>query len=1141
MKRLLRYGLGMLMVTLLVMLSAVYAPPEASAATTSLTIKKLASDKTTVLEERTVTYQELEAGKLNDGTSIQVTGDGNTRYYHQGPVFVDNPDEATQEMLRWNEAEDTNWDTKDMGALKGTNVKDLCNLVGGMVPGDTLRIKATDGLTKTFAYKNVYEYTDREGPMVVCWYKDGKYPDSGYSDGMRLVWFAKATYKEGPTSIGGLPSGDYHVFGNWDWHEAADPEYWYYYMQGSEKYPTTTGLSVQYVSELTIYSNEPAPSVPVAAFTADTTSGTAPLMVSFTDQSTNSPTSWAWDFDNDGTVESTEQNPSYQYTEAGTYSVKLTVTNAAGSDDETKISYITVSAAPTMDFLYDGTVNLSPGETFEVTAYNSDLKYTVNETTPLGALQAAATASGFTYDVTDKNYGSSGALLLDNVGDYSYVKGGSEWYAYVNDVYKDGFNNADDALNLIELVSGDKVEFYYADADDNNLDTVKAAATAAVKTVVSTGDTPGDGWTLQLSGAKNQSVTKAYFENGLACASSSHKVSWTDGDGNVWGGVPLWLLVGMVDDDPDAGPDHFNFNDELATQNYQIKVISGDGWSATLDSAAIARNGGYIVANTLNDEPLPEKTVNEKPCWPLHLKGSSVLSGAQVGNIVRIELSGLPAPQEGWALEMLGDVSDTITQEEFEDGLACTGSGHYQEWTDNDGNVWSGVPLWVLLGAVDDIEESSHWTFDDSSAANYTVKVIAGDDFSRTFNGADVAGSNDYIIANECNGDPLTGDSWPLRLVGSGVAKDDGSLGGSAVGNIVKIEIPELQTPEAETGSWNLTLNGRISDVISQAEFEAALACPNSGHLVEWTDGEGNVWSGIPLWLLTGWVDDRQPHDYDANQATAGYTILVKAGDGYTKDFASADVTWSNNYIIANECNGDPLTGDSWPLRLVGAGVAKDDGTLGGTSVGNIAEIEITDFGTIQPVPEVRIIKYDEDGVTILEEMTVDYQWMENESGLDVIGDGTTVYRYEGITNNPGDVWDADETYPGGYKIQNAVKGTRIRDLCELVGGMGAGTEIVLVAKDDYETRLPYSSIYTDPSVQERQGDAILAWWADGKYVPNYKDGMRLFFTPEDHIYGQWDMHETLPEQYWHYYFSDGVQYPSCAGLSAKYITTIKI
>ncbi len=35
----------------------------------------------------------------------------------------------------------------------------------------------------------------------------------------------------------------YHVFGNYDWHEAADPEYWYYYQSGGENYPTTTGLS----------------------------------------------------------------------------------------------------------------------------------------------------------------------------------------------------------------------------------------------------------------------------------------------------------------------------------------------------------------------------------------------------------------------------------------------------------------------------------------------------------------------------------------------------------------------------------------------------------------------------------------------------------------------------------------------------------------------------------------------------------------------------------------------------------------------------------------------------------------------------------------------------------------------------------
>jgi PKD repeat protein len=84
---------------------------------------------------------------------------------------------------------------------------------------------------------------------------------------------------------------------------------------------------------------------PVAAFSAAPTSGSAPLTVAFTDASTNSPTAWAWDFNNDGVVDSTAQNPSYIYTTAGTYTVNLTAINAAGSDDEVKTGYVTVSAA----------------------------------------------------------------------------------------------------------------------------------------------------------------------------------------------------------------------------------------------------------------------------------------------------------------------------------------------------------------------------------------------------------------------------------------------------------------------------------------------------------------------------------------------------------------------------------------------------------------------------------------------------------------------------------------------------------------------------------------------------------------------------------------------------------------------------
>lgn len=341
------YGLKSLLAMTVIMLITAFtlvtaAPQPAAAATTSVTITKYDSDRTTILEQKTVTWQELAAGLLSDGTTMPIMGDGITHYYHQGPVFIDDPDEATEQLLRWDPEETTNWDTKDMGALRGTAFTDLCNLVGGMSEGDDLQVRASDGWYKYFAYENVYQYPSSTGPMVLCWEKNGLTPLTGYNEGMRLVWFAEATYKDYTTSIVGLPPGYYHVFGNWDWHEAAAEEYWYYYMQGSEKYPTTTGLSGQVVQYLNIYSAPPV--APTAAFTADTTNGTAPLAVSFTDQSTGTePLTYAWDFDNDGTVDSTEQNPSYEYSTAGTYSVKLTVTNSAGSDDEIKTDYITVN------------------------------------------------------------------------------------------------------------------------------------------------------------------------------------------------------------------------------------------------------------------------------------------------------------------------------------------------------------------------------------------------------------------------------------------------------------------------------------------------------------------------------------------------------------------------------------------------------------------------------------------------------------------------------------------------------------------------------------------------------------------------------------------------------------------------------
>jgi PKD repeat protein len=101
-----------------------------------------------------------------------------------------------------------------------------------------------------------------------------------------------------------------------------------------------------------------ATSVPVASFSSNVTSGAAPLSVSFTDLSTNEPTSWLWNFGDGNT--STEQTPNHTYIAAGTYTVSLNATNAAGSDTTSEANYIHAAVAPVSGFSADVTSGAVP-------------------------------------------------------------------------------------------------------------------------------------------------------------------------------------------------------------------------------------------------------------------------------------------------------------------------------------------------------------------------------------------------------------------------------------------------------------------------------------------------------------------------------------------------------------------------------------------------------------------------------------------------------------------------------------------------------------------------------------------------------------------------------------------------------------
>ncbi|WP_062400720.1 hypothetical protein [Methanogenium cariaci] len=163
--------------------------------------------------------------------------------------------------------------------------------------------------------------------------------------------------------------------------------------------------------------------------------------------------------------------------------------------------------------------------------------------------------------------------------------------------------------------------------------------------------------------------------------------------------------------------------------------------------------------------------------------------------------------------------------------------------------------------------------------------------------------------------------------------------------------------PESRS-DWTLTLNGAISETIDRAGFEHGVVCADSKHKATWTDGD-NLWSGMPLWLLCGWVDDENTHGpFNDELAAAGYTVTVidygpdnVAGtdDDYSVELASADVARNNNMIVANENHGKPPLSESggdkpqWPLRLVGSDLAK------GQMISSIDEIQLTNF----PVPVV--------------------------------------------------------------------------------------------------------------------------------------------------------------------------------------------
>jgi hypothetical protein len=101
-----------------------------------------------------------------------------------------------------------------------------------------------------------------------------------------------------------------------------------------------------------------------------------------------------------------------------------------------------------------------------------------------------------------------------------------------------------------------------------------------------------------------------------------------------------------------------------------------------------------------------------------------------------------------------------------------------------------------------------------------------------------------------------------------------------------------------------------------------------------WTDtadaANPVTYKGLPLYMLVGRIDDKDPLTFNSRLAKRGYSVVIEAVDGYTVTWTSQEIKGRKDLIVAERANGAPLPLGSlkekdgvwswkptWPLKLV--------------------------------------------------------------------------------------------------------------------------------------------------------------------------------------------------------------------------------
>ncbi len=470
---------------------------------------------------------------------------------------------------------------------------------------------------------------------------------------------------------------------SWDWafgdggtSTAQNPNYTYT-AAGTYTVTLTATNAVGSDDEIkTGYITVTAPAAPVAAFTGTPTSGSYPLSVGFTDQSSGSPTSWSWTFGDGGT--STAQNPNYTYTAVGTYTVTLTATSPYGSDGETKVDYITVT---------------EPGVTTYVTASS--------ETAVTGTVSGTYAATAQADDVRQ------------SITEIAYTGHPRKTYSYLEHRW-----------NFDLPVGGDATFRLEASRTDN----------AEGDSFVFTYSTDGATWLPLVTVA---SATEQAYSAALGALSGAITVRVVDSD-RTWGNLALdavsvdWMAFEMGDVQPVVPT--ANFAGTPTSGEYPLDVqftdlSTGDptGWSWTFGDSGTATTQS------------PSHTYTTAGVYTVSLTASNAQGGdtaTKTGYITVTEpgqgattlhVDAMTVTRRKVGPNYLGSCVVTIVDDAGQPVANATVSASYDGATNGTANGVTAADGTVTLESVSVKKPVGEWCFEVTNVTHGTLAYVSGD------------------------------------------------------------------------------------------------------------------------------------------------------------------------------------------------------------------------------------------------------------------------------------------------------------------------------------------------------------------------------------------------------------------------------